>query len=236
MIPPVAGRAMAAYGGADRWARARRFTAEVSAHGLAFTIKRRPAFVQARVEGAVHRPLCRLTPIGARPDVTGVIEGPGVRLEDAQGSVLERRDAARAGFPYGRRTLRWDDLDMAYFANYAFWGYFTLPALLANPTIAWTETGPHRLRATFPPGMPVHCRQQDYAFDPDTGLLARNDYTAEVIGGWARAANVVTEHRDFDGLPVAARRRVTPRGPFGTALPGPLLIGITVHAFALHDD
>ena len=26
---------------------------------------------------------------------------------------------------------------MAYFANYAFWNYFTLPNLLMNPAIVW---------------------------------------------------------------------------------------------------
>jgi hypothetical protein len=78
-------RAVAAYGGAERWQSAQCFCAEVSTHGLAFTIKRRPVFTRARIEGHVHRPYCRLTPIGHAAGITDVLDGTTTRLETETG-------------------------------------------------------------------------------------------------------------------------------------------------------
>ena len=156
-----------------------------------------------------------------------------VILENEAGETIAERADARRFFPYGRRLFYWDDLDMAYFANYAFWGYLTLPALLLRKDVLWSQTSPTRLRATFPPDLPVHSPIQTFDFDAETGLLLRNSYTAEVIGGWAKASQRISAHRSFGGVPVPTRRIVTPRGPFCTTLPGPVLIDIRVHDFTL---
>jgi len=66
------------------------------------------------------------------------------------------------------------------------------------------------------------------------GLLHRHDYTAEVIGGLAKAAHVVLEHSDSDGLEFTSRRRVTPRSSHGRAFRFPTLIEIAVHDYQLH--
>jgi hypothetical protein len=228
----TAAQVIAAYGGA-LWRKARRFSAVVSARGLAFTLKRRIAFDYATISGEVQHPRLRLAPIGRRPDVACVLEGGDVRLEDAAGAVLERRADARRFFPGGRRAFYWDDLDMGYFASYAFWNYFTLPALLMNDEIHWEECAPGHLRAHFPTHIPSHCPVQDFFFDLGTGLLKRHDYVAQVIGGWARAAHVIEAHDAREGLSYPARRRVTPQAPYGQALPFPTLIAIEVHEFAL---
>jgi hypothetical protein len=233
---PLAERVLEAYGGAERWRRARRVTAMANAGGLAFRIKRRPVFAPVALDCAVHRPFCRLTPIGRDAGLTGVLEGGETRLEDAAGRVTARRPQARGYFPGGRRLWRWDDLDMAYFAGYAFWEYLTFPASLMNPAIDWSAPTPTRLRAEFPADLPVHSRVQTFDVDPETGLLTRNDYVAEVIGGWAKAANRVLAHRVCDGLQVPAERLVTPQGPFGRALPGPALIRLSLWDVVLHDD
>jgi hypothetical protein len=226
-------RVIAAHGGAARWRDAEQFDAIVSARGLAFTMKNRPPFVQARLSGAVHHPLCRLTPIGGDPELCGVLDGADTRIETRDGRVQAHRSDARAALTRGGKLWRWDDLDMAYFANYAFWGYLTLPALLLRKDVLWSQTSPTRLRATFPPDLPVHSPIQTFDFDAETGLLLRNSYTAEVIGGWAKASQRISAHRSFGGVPVPTRRIVTPRGPFCTTLPGPVLIDIRVHDFTL---
>jgi hypothetical protein len=94
-----------------------------------------------------------------------------------------------------------------------------------------TLTGPwSRIRATFPADVPTHSRIQDFYFDTEH-RLRRLDYTAEVVGRWARAAHVCEDYREFDGLLVPTRRTVKPL-PFGNdPLPFPTLVAIEVHDF-----
>ena len=213
-LSSTAQRALAAYGGDQTWRAAKRIEAVVSARGLAFTLKRRPPFQRARIEMEVARPVSRLTPIGRDAAVAGVLEGGDVRLEDSAGGVLSERRDARSHFGGLRRQVMWDDLDMSYFANYAFWNYFTLPLLLTHEAIDWREIGEGRLRATFPDALPTHSSVQHFRFDPATGRLVQHDYTAEIISRLATAANVVLAHDVNDGLslppprlPTRARRR-----------------------------
>lgn len=220
-------KAIAAYGGRERWQNAQKIEAEVSVQGWAFILKRRPFFEHAHISMEVARPYSRLTPIVKRKNVAGVLDGHDVRLEDEQGNVLAERKDARAYFPGGRRLLWWDDLDMSYFANYAFWNYFNLPALLMRSDIEWTELAPGRLEAKFPPQIPTHNAIQRFRFDTESGLLIQHDYTANVISKLATAAHVIHEHRD--GYP--SDRLVTPRSPKGKALAGPKLVAIQVHDF-----
>ncbi len=225
-----------AYGGAELWGKARHVRAEVSAHGLAFTLKRRPPFRKAQITCDVTRPFTRLTPIGQRADVAGVLDGEDVRLEQPDGTVLETRQNARSFFPGGRRIWRWDDLDMAYFAGYAFWNYLCLPALLLRPDIRWEECAPGHLRAHFPSKVPSHSPMQDFHIDMATGRLLQHDYAAEVISELANAANVITGHDEQDGLTFANERRVTPRGFNGAPLPAPLLIYVKIHQFSVESE
>ncbi len=226
----TAEKAIAAYGGREFWTQAKTIEAEVSAQGWAFTLKGRPFFKRAIISMEIARPFSRLTPIGKNPQVTGVLDGHTVRLED-NGKVIEERKNARDYFPGGRRLLHWDDLDMSYFANYAFWNYFTLPALLTREDIGWKEIEFGWLEATFPESIPTHSKVQRFRFDLETGRLIQHDYTADIISKLATAANVVLEHKQSTGILYPSRRLVTPRAPSGKALPGPTLIAITVHAF-----
>ncbi len=233
-ISQTAEKAIAAYGGQELWRKAERLQVEVSARGLAFTLKRRPFFNRVKMAESVHRPFSTLTPIGSDPSVTGVLDGHDVRLEDRNGKVIGERKNARAYFRIGRRLLWWDDLDMSYFANYASWNYFTLPALLMRDEISWTELEPGMLEAVFPESIPTHSRVQRFRFDRSSGLLTQHDYTADIISPLARASNVVLRHsRNTDGLLYPSERRVTPRGPGGRPLGGPVLIHLDIHDFHL---
>jgi hypothetical protein len=236
-LSETAKKAVDAYGGRDRWQTARSIEADVSVTGLAFTLKCRPFFTRARIEARVHRPFCVLTPIGRDAGVSGILDHPNVRLEDENGTVIARREDPRRFFGMNRRLFWWDDLDMAYFANYAFWNYFTLPALLLRADIDWQETRPGRLQACFPEALPTHSRIQHFTFDPDTGYLIQHDYTADIISRFARAANAVLAHSETQsGLVYPSHRRVTPRGITGRPLNHPILIDITVHDFRLIAD
>lgn len=231
----TAQNAIESYGGQQLWSEAIRLEAVFSAKGLAFTLKRRPHLKRAKIIMDIARPYSRITPIGKHSEITGVLDGDDVCLENAAGEVIQTRKNARQYFPGGRRIFFWDDLDMAYFANYAMWNYLTLPSLLARDDIEWRELEPGRLEAVFPPVIPTHSRIQRFRFDRDTGLLLQHDYTADIISRLAKAAHVVLEHAESDGLRFTSKRRVTPRSAKGKPRRGPTLIAIELHGFRLKD-
>ena len=128
-------------------------------------------------------------------------------------SSRERKNA-RAAFG-GRRNIWWDDLDLLYFAGYALWGYVVRAVHLHAPglrgrgdrAVARGRRGAGRgCGSRFPDDVPAHSREQSYYFGPD-GLIRRNDYTAEVFGGWAKATHYCWDYREFGGFMVPTRRR-----------------------------
>jgi hypothetical protein len=139
MLSLTALKAIEAYGGKKLWENLKYIEAEASVTGLAFTLKRRPIFENVKITMEIERPFSKISAIGKDKNVFGVLDGKDVRLEDAKGKVLTERKNAKSFFPFGRRLFYWDDLDMAYFANYAFWNYFTLPRLLLSDKIEWLE-------------------------------------------------------------------------------------------------
>lgn len=232
-LSPTAQKAIDAYGGAALWKHSKCVDAVVSVKGLAFVMKRRPFFDHARVEAAIGRPFSKLTPIGRHSDISGVLDGDSVRLENENGEIISERTNARQYFRLGRRMLYWDDLDMAYFANYAFWNYFTLPRLLMHEEIAWNEKMEGMLEARFPKTIPTHSERQEFIFDKESGRLMQHNYTADVISRHAKAAHVVAAHSEKDGLAYPRSRIVTPRNRNGMPLKRPVLIAIEVHDYTL---
>lgn len=236
MLSLTAKKAIEAYGGVELWKKSKFLEAEVSVKGLAFTLKRRPFFDHSNIKMEIERPFCKLTPIGKNKSVSGFLEGRDVKLENENNEVIAERKNAREYFPFGKRLFYWDDMDMAYFANYAFWNYFTLPRLLMNEKIEWTEKSEGQLIAKFPESIPTHNEIQEFHFDKETGRLIQHNYTAEIISKLAKAANVVIEHSVSENLPFTSHRRVTPRNSKGKALKQPILIDITVHNFRLTNE
>ncbi len=229
MLSETAQNAINAYGGIESWRNLKYIEAEVSVKGLAFTLKRRPFFEHVKIQMEVGKPFSRITPIGKDKNISGVLDGNNVRLENQDGIIIAERNNARDFFPYGRRLLYWDDLDMAYFANYALWNYFTLPRLLTNDEIIWTEKADGVLEAIFPDNYPTHSKIQEFHFDKTTGVLIQHNYTAEVISKLAKAANVVKEQKIIKDILFPVSRIVTPRNSEGKALKKPILIDIKVH-------
>jgi hypothetical protein len=180
----------------------------------------------------VHAPRVRCAGID-RAGRIGLLDGHDVRVEEPGGAVLEARRAARGSFGPGRRWLWWDRLDQTYFACYAAWNYFTLPALLLRQDVAWTEPADGLLEARFPPELPTHSPVQRFRFDRASGLLLQHDYTAEIIGGWAHAARVVLEHGRQGGVAFPRRMRMTPRAGDGRPRAGPTLVAVEAHELEL---
>jgi hypothetical protein len=226
-----------AHGGRDRW----RAVTALTAHGGFGGLLRsrfpgnRMADVTARVELAEQRTVFYGFP---QEDRQAVFDRGDVRIETRDGERINGRRNARgafAGLSGLRRNVRWDALDVAYFAGYAWWNYFSTPMLLIREGVtvreggSWPEAGQlwRRLEVTFPSDIHTHSRRQTFYVDA-VGLIRRHDYVAEPIGRWARAAHYCDKHRDFSGLVFPTRRRVRPRGPGGRSLPGPILVALDI--------
>jgi hypothetical protein len=229
-------QAIAAHGGLELWEGAGEVRVQVSSGGLAFATKhqgRAVRDVEARISTSGQHVV--LTPY-PKPGQRGVLdEGGTVRIETDAGELIEERKHARSAFQDLRHRLWWDRLDILYFATYALWTYVSTPFVLAREDYRvseldrWEESGEswRRLAVTFPEHVHTHSREQVFYLDGG-GRIRRHDYTAEPIGGWAKAAHYCLDHRTFDGLVVPTRRRVYPRRRNNRRRAGPLLVWIEV--------
>lgn len=221
-----------AHGGLAYWRSLTAVELEMSASGFLFTAKRIPPQRHVHLTINTHSPEVVLHDYPS-PGKSAALHGcDRVEIRDSAGTVLESRSNPRAAFGFGRHSLYWDAMDFAYFCGYAMWNYTTLPFLLIRPgfTVSKPSTvsGMTRLTAGFPPDLPTHCPTQDLYFDP-SGKLVRHDYTAQVVGSWAKAIHLCENYRKFDELWLPTRRRVYPKGPFNRPLPLPTLVAIDIH-------
>jgi hypothetical protein len=224
---------IAAHGGRERWRQVDTIEANLSSGGLAFALHLQPrALLNLKV---AVRPHAREVVLGdyVHPGWRGVWTGDEVRILDDQGKTAAQRSQPRMSFSRLDRQVRWDKLDMLYFAGYALWNYLSFPFILEAPGVSLTESkrpqtrGARRIDARFDPGIPTHSTLQSFHLD-NKGLLLRHDYTADVIGRWARAANACLASECVDGLRFYTRRRVTPRIGPDKSLPLPTLVWIEI--------
>jgi len=199
-------------------------------------MKRVPVLSHVRVRAWTREP--RFTFLDyPRPGQTAELLGvEEVCIRDGDGKVLARRSNPRAWFRGRRHWFKWDSLAFVYFAGYATWNYLVTPFLFLREDVECVEMEGvpagsgywSRFQVTFPKEIPTHCRTQIFCFD-ETRLLRRLDYTAEVVGRWARAAHLCDRYRDFDGLRIPTRRRVRPLLLGDRPLPRPTLVALDVH-------
>ena len=225
-----------AAGGRRRWKRIGQLRAEVRSGGVLMRAKGRASrfrdyelTVSTEEQHGVFEPF-------PKGDSRGVYDGDSVRVESADGELLEEQHDPRAEF-FGLsgvgKNLRWSDLDALYFAGYAMWNYLNTPFLFERPGFDVSEGEPleedgatwRRLDVTFPPEIHTHCREQSFYFD-EAGLLRRHDYHPDVVSRHASAAHLCDEHREFGGIVFPTRRRVVPKSPTGHPLPGPRIVWI----------
>ncbi len=227
------------HGGLERWRAVKSIRASVRTGGLLPGSRFRRAWERSYdivVDTSLQHVVLDPFPV---PGQRGVLADGCVRVEADDGEVVAQRDDPRAAF-FGasgvRRNLRWDALDATYFAGYAFWNYLTTPLLLANPEVEvaegpdWTAGGTRwrRLEVGFArSGVHTHSPRQVFYADGD-GLLRRHDYTAEVVGRWAKAAHLMEGHREFGGLWFPTSRRVRPSGFRNRPLRAPTLVSIDI--------
>jgi hypothetical protein len=225
-----------AHGGVDLWNGLDAVEAVISADGFLFTAKRRPALARVRMRASTREPHFSMFDYPRSGQTAELVGTREVRIIDAGGEVVARRLNPRAAFHGLRRQFRWDDLDFIYFCGYATWNYLTTPFIFVRDGFEFRILDPApgdppqtiRLHATFPDNIPAHSREQVFHFDSER-LLRRIDYTAQVVGGWARAAHLCKEYRTFDGLRAPTRRRVFPLFGGDRPLPWPTLVAIDVH-------
>jgi hypothetical protein len=234
MLSKIAEKVINVYGGADLWQKSKYIEAVVSAKGLLFTLKRRPHLKNAKLFLDIHRTYAKCTPIGNDPNISGIFDNDVVRLEDESGNIISSRENPRQYFPYGKRLLKWDDLDMSYFSNYAFWNYLTFPNLMLNNEIEWNEKVNGRLEAIFPNHFPTHSRKQEFFFDIETARLKQHNYTAEVVSSLATAANIIKEHKTENGILYPSKRVITPQSKKKGYLNKPILVDIEIHSFKFY--
>ena len=225
-----------AHGGADRWNTLEALDAEISAWGFLFTAKRRPVLNHVRVRASTRLPHLAFMDFPGPGQRSELIGNEEVRILGGDGKIVASRVNPRSKFRGFRRQFYWDSLDFVYFGGYATWNYLVTPFLflrdgfrfevlepMGNANPSWVQ-----LRATFPDDIPTHCKEQTFHFD-ENRLLRRLDYTADVVGGWARAAHNCENYVDFDGIKAPTRRRVRPM-PWGSRpLPGPTLVALEIH-------
>ena len=231
-------RILAAHGGREYWNSLEAIDVVISASGFLFTAKRRPKLDHVRMRAWAHEPRFALYDFPKAGQIAELVGTNEVRITDASGTVLSRRQNPRDAFRSFRHLFSWDDLDFTYFAGYATWNYLVTPFLLDYPGFVIKEAAPgpgalsslHRLEVTFPDTIPTHSKEQVFYFD-EKYLLRRLDYTAEVVGSWAHAAHLCDVYKTFDGIKAPTKRIVLPllfgRGP----MPGPALVAIDIHEF-----
>ncbi len=153
--------------------------------------------------------------------------------------MLQSRSRPRDSFRQLGRFFRWDTLDFAYFSGYAMWGYMTAPFLFLYDGVEVAlasdaaSGGYTRLAVKFPQTMPVHSTHQDFYFDQQHHLH-RLDYTAEVVGSWAKAAHFCEAYKQFGGLSLPTRRRVFPKLLFNKPMRLLTLVAIDIHNVIPH--
>src|SRR5262249_29846118 len=152
--------------------------------------------------------------------------------ETTGGAVLDERHDPRTSFAGHVQDTPWDNLHAVYFGSYALWTYLTVPFLFTYPGVVtremptWQENGQtwRRLRGRFPVSIATNSTEEVFYFD-ERGLLKRQDYDVEVIGG-TPCAHYVSGYESDSGIMVPTRRRVFARQPDGKPLPEPVVISI----------
>ncbi len=228
-------KSIEAHGGLKRWETIKEIVVKIRCGGVALPLRFKfGVFKSYEARISTTKPYILFSPFGGKGN-RGVFLGDSVRMESNDGRVLAERPDAKAAFSDLRHKFYWDPLDALYFGGYAIWNYFSAPFLFLREGFEieeiepWKENGQtwRRLKVLFPSNIPTHSREQVFYFDSD-GLLMRLDYTAEVFGGWAKAAHYCTGHKNFSGLIIPTSRQVLPRKRDGSPQRFPTLVWIEV--------
>jgi hypothetical protein len=228
-----------AHGGLDRWRSFTRVTAKVVTGGSLWGMK------GVDIDGAPRsmtsdfkRQWTRTAPFG-NPDWHMIYQPDCVLIATHAGEAIAQQQRPRETFADHVWETPWSPLQLGYFNGYAMWTYYNLPFLLGEPGVETTEIAPidqegralRGLRAQFASAIHTHCPEQKLYFD-DEGLLRRHDYQVDVAGG-TRAAQLIADYVEVQGLRFPTRRRVFMRNEDGTFQPDRLLVSVDLSGVQL---
>ena len=223
--------AIEASGGLARWNAFQQFTLQLSIDGALFSrMGQAGRFKEVVAEGSTRTQSVRLSGF-ADPGVAGLYQPDCVTIESAEGNVLRTwRDPLEAFRDHTRQTA-WDELYLVFFCGFSVWNYLTTPFVLTHPDVVTEELSPwhehgqewRRLRASFPPDIVTHSREQTFYFDA-TGLQRRTDH--DLLG--VQVAHYSWAHQPFSGIVLPTLRRTLQLNLDGSAITRPSLIDVEI--------
>lgn len=237
--------AIEAHGGLDQWKQVREITAKFSMSGpslkqrgpLGEAITRSPMQIRidTRVQNVIFEPFLA-------PGQKGVYKPFRTAIELSNGTVLEELENPRESLKNMPAGTSWSGPQLIYFFGYSLWMYHTLPFSFLEEGVElkesepWTENGEtwRGLKVTYPDSYPSHSKEQIHYFDSE-GIMRRQDYTVDVRQNLV-IAHYLLDHRNFDGLVFATKRRMCLRGSDGQPLWDRLLISADLDDFRLSRD
>lgn len=211
-----------AQGGLDTWRKFTKLTATVVSGGFLWSMKGFDIDDAPRtVASTFRRQWTRIAPFG-NADWHMTYEPGRVVIESRAGEVIAQQENPRETFAGHTWETPWTPAQLGYFHGYAMWTYYNLPFVIGEPgfevadipSVAQDGQRLTGLRVRFPREVHTHCAEQSLYFD-DSGLLRRHDYEVDVAGK-RRAAHLVGEYADAEGLRLPTRRRVFLRNADGT--------------------
>jgi hypothetical protein len=223
-----------AHGGIARWKSFNTLTAHLKQGGILWPMKGKGGMLDdVDIEIRLHQPWTSHAPFG-NPQRRTAVTPERALIETLDGALVEELASPRASFAGHQLDTPWSDLQLAYFAGYAIWNYFTMPFTLATAGFAvaelpaWREDGQswRRLQVTFPEHVATHSPVQTFYFSAD-GLLRRHDYEV-AIGGGAPAVHYLSDHVTVQGITLPARHLIYVRDADGGHQPEPLVVSIDV--------
>jgi hypothetical protein len=226
---PLLNQVIQAHGGWERWQSVETIDIALNCGGFAFVSRMQPfALRKLRVSVRPHERFVTFNGYSG-PGRQGIWTPAESRILDASGAVIGRWNNDRASYARLGKQFRWSHLDLLYFAGYAIWNYLSFPFLLGLPGVRVSQrnSGGRILDASFDEGIATHSQRQSFHID-DNGLLLRHDYTANVIGSWAHAANFCLDSVEIGGLRFYHRRVVYPRFGENTIVRFPTLVWIEI--------
>jgi hypothetical protein len=225
-----------AHGGIRRWQELKSLRVSASIGGAMWGLKGQSGILEQVTAQLDCRQQCVVYQPFTAPDRRGIFEPQRTAIETTAGQLVAERWDPRSAFVGHEPQTPWDELDTAYFAGYALWGYMTapfhflLPGVITEELTPWQEDGQtwRRLQVSYPPYLAVHSPVQTFYFSQD-GLLQRVDYEVAIMGGIA-SAQYVSGHQAFDGLVLPTHRRVYSRRPDGSPVRERVGVAIDISA------
>lgn len=226
------------HGGLDNWRQVRAIDFRLTLRGVALEFKQQQGLRDMLVKIDTQRARTLITPFpsaGSR----GIFADGRVTIETDAGVKTSGLDEPRRSFEGLDRQSSWTVQQFLYFIGYALQNYMTMPFLLAGDGVHCEEIAPHEehgeqwrvLKATFPPGLHMHCSEQKFYFN-DAGYLVRNDYAPDVSRG--SAAHYTFDHKNFDGFIFPTHRRVVFRDEKNhTHLTGPSIFKLDIESIVV---